>query len=246
MKRIELVQLLVKEGMSEKTLVNFSDKQLAMLSERLVVKKDKLLKDPQLQAMSKTVDMEVVEKKEKWIQKAIDPKKKGQLHKDLGVPQDEKISKKDLEAAAKKKGKVGQRARMALNLRNLNEWIDELVDKNYHPVATKADIIETISKKIKETAQPMPAGKAKIGHNGTKEFMEYNKPETKPQEEPDIETIPAEPEEKPRERPKHPGQRPDDRPNPAPKAKKKKDVKEITPEIAKKKVIGAIGKVLSK
>ena len=159
MKRIELVQLLVKEGMSEKTLVNFSDKQLAMLSERLVVKKDKLLKDPQLQAMSKTVDMEVVEKKEKWIQKAIDPKKKGQLHKDLGVPQDEKISKKDLEAAAKKKGKVGQRARMALNLRNLNEWIDELVDKNYHPVATKADIIETISKKIKETAQPMPAGK---------------------------------------------------------------------------------------
>lgn len=256
MKRTELVQILVKEGMSEKTLVNFTDKQLKMLSERLVVKKDKLLKDPQLQAMAKTVDMEVVEKKEKWIQKAIDPKKKGQLHKDLDVPKDEKIPSNKLKAAAKKEGKVGQRARMALNLKNLNEWIDGLVDKNYHPIATKADILETISKKIKETVNPMPAGKPKTAHNGMKEFMEYSKPETKPEEKPDTETIPApDPDKKPSKPKIHPGKNPNPGVQPGPKAKdtgaekkakKKKDVKEITPEIAKKKVIGAIGKVLSK
>ena len=32
MKRIELIQKLVKEGMSEKTLANFSDKQIVELS----------------------------------------------------------------------------------------------------------------------------------------------------------------------------------------------------------------------
>ena len=65
----------------------------------------------------------------KWIQKATDPKKKGQLHKDLGVPQDEKIPASKLKSAAKKGGKVGQRARFAMNLSKLNEselktWIE--------------------------------------------------------------------------------------------------------------------------
>lgn len=45
------------------------------------------------------------------IKKAI--KKPGQLHKDLGVSQDKKIPEKKLNAAAKKPGKVGQRARFA-------------------------------------------------------------------------------------------------------------------------------------
>lgn len=54
--------------------------------------------------------MTMAEKK-KWIQSAV--KKPGQLHKDLGVPQGEKIPAKKLAAAAKKPGKVGQRARLA-------------------------------------------------------------------------------------------------------------------------------------
>ena len=283
MKRIDLVQQLVKEGMSEKTLVNFSDKQLRMLSERLQVNVDKLKTNPKLQAMAKdpAVNMEVVEKKkeltgkqknkidknhngkidaqdfkilngkkktevaekeEKWIQKAIDPKKKGQLHKDLGVPKDEKIPADKLKSAAKKKGKVGQRARMALNLKNLNEWVDTLVEKSYHPLTTKGDMMEAINNKIKTAAIPMPASKPKKGHNGVAEFMEYNNPEPEKQE-PDIETIPAEPDTKPRERPKHPGQRPNDNPDPAPKAKVKQ---KISPKEAKSKIIGSIHKLFSK
>lgn len=54
----------------------------------------------------------------KFIQKAI--KKPGQLHKDLGVPQGEKIPAKKLNAAAKKSGKVGQRARFAQTLKGMN------------------------------------------------------------------------------------------------------------------------------
>lgn len=51
---------------------------------------------------------------ENWIQSAI--KRPGQLHRDLGVPQGKKIPKGMVAAAAKRKGKVGQRARLAQTL----------------------------------------------------------------------------------------------------------------------------------
>lgn len=53
---------------------------------------------------------------EKWIQKAV--KKPGALHKALGVPADKKIPAKKLEAAAKKPGVTGQRARLAKTLKS--------------------------------------------------------------------------------------------------------------------------------
>lgn len=56
-------------------------------------------------------------KSKKWIGKAI--KKPGQLHKDLGVPEDEPIPEGTLNAAAKKGGKVGQRARLAKTLKKM-------------------------------------------------------------------------------------------------------------------------------
>ena len=53
---------------------------------------------------------------EKWIQKAI--KKPGALKKSLGVKAGEKIPAAKLKAAAKKPGKVGQRARFAQTLKS--------------------------------------------------------------------------------------------------------------------------------
>lgn len=55
--------------------------------------------------------------KKNWIQGAV--KKPGQLHKDLGVPQGEKIPASKLNAAAKKGGKIGQRARFAKTMKGL-------------------------------------------------------------------------------------------------------------------------------
>ena len=54
---------------------------------------------------------------EKWIQKAIS--KPGALRKSLGVKSGEKIPAKKLAAAAKKPGKLGQRARLAKTLSKL-------------------------------------------------------------------------------------------------------------------------------
>lgn len=54
-----------------------------------------------------------------WIAGAI--KRPGQLHRDLGVPQGEKIPAGKLASAAKRSGKVGQRARLAQTLKGMNK-----------------------------------------------------------------------------------------------------------------------------
>lgn len=56
-----------------------------------------------------------------FIQGAI--KKPGQLHRDLGVPQGQKIPPGLLQAAAKRGGKVGERARFALNVGGLSRQV---------------------------------------------------------------------------------------------------------------------------
>ena len=56
---------------------------------------------------------------EKWIQTAI--KKPGSLRKSLGVKKVEKIPAGKLAAAAKKPGKLGQRARLAQTLKGLKK-----------------------------------------------------------------------------------------------------------------------------
>lgn len=52
-----------------------------------------------------------------WIKGAI--KHPGALHADLGVPQGQKIPAGKIAAAAKRPGKVGQRARLAKTLKKM-------------------------------------------------------------------------------------------------------------------------------
>jgi hypothetical protein len=54
-----------------------------------------------------------------WISGAI--KKPGALRKELGVKAGEKIPAKKLASAAKKPGKIGQRARLAETLKGLKK-----------------------------------------------------------------------------------------------------------------------------
>jgi hypothetical protein len=56
---------------------------------------------------------------EKWIQKAI--KKPGALRSALGVKEGKTIPAKKLAAAAKKPGKMGQRARLAETLKGMKK-----------------------------------------------------------------------------------------------------------------------------
>ena len=61
----------------------------------------------------------MAKRKKKWIKDAI--KKPGALRKSLGVKKGEKIPVKKLRAAAKKPGKMGQRARLAITLRGFKK-----------------------------------------------------------------------------------------------------------------------------
>jgi hypothetical protein len=54
-----------------------------------------------------------------WIQKAI--KKPGALRKSLGVKKGKDIPVGELKAAAKKGGKMGSRARLAITLKKMNK-----------------------------------------------------------------------------------------------------------------------------
>jgi hypothetical protein len=56
-----------------------------------------------------------------WIQGALKNHKKGSLHRQLGVPLDENIPQAALRRAAKSKGLVGKRARLAVTLAGLRK-----------------------------------------------------------------------------------------------------------------------------
>lgn len=58
-------------------------------------------------------------KKKFWIAGAI--KKKGSLRKSLGAKKGKNIPLSKIKAAAKKKGKLGKRGRLALTLRKLRK-----------------------------------------------------------------------------------------------------------------------------
>ncbi len=53
----------------------------------------------------------------KWIQEAT--KNKGALHKEMGIAKDKNIPEKALNKAAKSKGKLGKRARLAKTLKKM-------------------------------------------------------------------------------------------------------------------------------
>ena len=103
-----------------------------------------------------------------WIQGAI--KKPGSLRATLGVKKGETIPTEKLKAAAKKGGKLGQRARFAMNVKGLKEsnelenWVNDLTEEKYYPMASKEEILNLINRKLNETR----------GENALPDFMTYD------------------------------------------------------------------------
>lgn len=75
--------------------------------------------DPKQRKPAKSIsDLKEAGKSEHWIQGAV--KHPGALHAELGVKKGKKIPAGKLAAAAKKGGKLGQRARFAENMKKIN------------------------------------------------------------------------------------------------------------------------------
>jgi len=55
-----------------------------------------------------------------WVGKAFNPKNRGKLHRELKVPQGEKIPLRRLKSAKKKGGALGRRAALAITARGFD------------------------------------------------------------------------------------------------------------------------------
>jgi hypothetical protein len=218
MKRSTLVEKLIKEGMSEKTLVRFTDKQLLELSERMLGEADIMISKKDPTAPQKIAD---AKKKNQSIETYEDEMKEelkgGQ--KKLDKNHNGKIDAQDFKILKGQKKEVKKSS-------EVKEWVEKLVENKYHSFTSKNEIMELISVKLNESDTMVQHGpKVKKGHNGVPEFMTYDSivdaaepktaPTTKPAPTKEPGTKPT-PNKDPRKTPFRPGPGP----NPKPKALK--------------------------
>lgn len=74
---------------------------------------------------------------DKWIQNVH--MKKGALHREMGVPEGDKIPAEKLEAASKKGGKIGRRARFAQELEGFKKKPSTDGMRRMHKVISEDD-----------------------------------------------------------------------------------------------------------
>jgi hypothetical protein len=176
MKRSDIVKKLVFEGFSEKTLSNFTDKQIFELSSRIlgeaplkgsvVMNKMTAKPDDVKKLTDSGVNVELREKEVKEKPSAgLTKKKKSEVVKrakkggDIGKKGKgfKKIEKKAKESGADDPKAVSAAA-MWKNLKRENtevkEWVKNLVENKYHSFTTKNEIMELISEKMEMSDTP--------------------------------------------------------------------------------------------
>jgi glutamyl/glutaminyl-tRNA synthetase len=196
MKRNEIVKSLLKEGFSEKTLLNFSDKQLIELSKRIFFEEvgnvvmSKSTANPQdiLKMTNQGLNVELKEKKLVGNQKKIDANKNGKIDsEDFKLLKSKKSGKMEVKELvgnqkkidANKNGKIDSEDFKLLKSKKdskksekkeVKEWVNNLAENNFHSFTSKNEIMELIKTKINEVEV---GPNVKKGHNGIPEFMSY-------------------------------------------------------------------------
>ena len=175
MKRSELVEKLIKEGMSEKTLVNFTDKQLNNLAERMIgeavtTTADALSKSAALQNLAKKQDIKLVgeegefSEELKGKQKNIDKNRNGKID-----AEDFKMLKGQKKSETKKYDYTHMD-----ESKKIKKWVNTLAEENFHSFTSKNEIMELINVKLNESEVHQYGPNVKTGHNGLPEFMTYD------------------------------------------------------------------------
>jgi len=198
MNRKLIIEKLVMEGFSDKTLSRLSDNELITLS-------NTVLKEAGSVMMKKTTSPAEVKK-----------------YTDAGfnVQLTEKNKTKVCSVCGMKDCKCKDKKHKENKSQEIEEWVLDLAESKYSHFTSKKDIMGVINEKVGETFQPMPKSKA-----GVPEFMSYDAivasqpapAETKP--DVDTPTKPKTP-EKPTIDPYEPG--PGTDPKPKALAEKKK------------------------
>lgn len=195
MKRNEIVEKLIKEGFSEKTLVKFTDKQLSDLSMRILGEGIVMISKD-----GSSFDADV--------KKAKDEKKTIETYEEKN--KEEYCDKCDC-VKSKCKCKKSE----------VKEWMSKLAEENFHSFTSKNEIMELVKTKLNEVEV---GPNVKKGHNGIPEFMSYDTISNTEVEEssPTTKPAPTKPKVSPGTKPKTPYQ-PGPGKNPKPKALKEKE-----------------------
>lgn len=203
MKRNEIVKSLLKEGFSEKTLVNFNDKQLLELASRLLGESDVMISKSDPKAPEKIAAAKEKKQSIETYEQEVGEELKGD-QKNIDKNKNGKIDAEDFKILKKNKKKE-----------NIKEWVSTVSKKKFHSFTSKNEIMEMIQFKLKEDV----GTNVKKGHNGIPEFMTYDaisdtntvsaEPLTKP--------APTKPKVNPNPKPRTPYQ-PGPGKNPKPKA----------------------------
>jgi hypothetical protein len=210
MKRAQLIEKLMSEGFSEKTLVNFNDKQLEKFA-------NKVLKEAQTVTTTKTV------------YNSKDPKDVAALNTALKDPNVNKDNIEVKEDEVISVGKLRKSKKVKPVFKNLHEFVENTINSNYHSLVTKGDMVSLVKEKINESSELKERSTPRIPEfmsfdnivsAGEKEAPEKDTPDVDapPREKPDVD---APPQRDPR---KSPFRRPNERPvvEPDPKAKVKR------------------------
>ena len=202
MKRSTLVEKLIKEGISEKTLVKFTDKQLLELSKRMLGESDIMISKKDPLADKKIADAKKQNKSIETYEEDVKEELKGNQKK-LDKNHNGKIDGQDFKILKGQKKKNTTK-----NDKEVKEWVESLAENNYHSFTSKNEIMEMIQFKLQEAGPNV-----NIGHNGIPEFMTHDG---------DVETKPSKPKVIPGTKPKpHNPNQPGPFTKPKPKAEKK-------------------------
>lgn len=232
MKRNEIIQKLINEGFSEKTLVNFTDKQLNDLSSRMlgeqsaavgkgavIMKKGSNPTDIK-RVTDSGMNVELREKEEGGLN-PIDTLKSDEISKIWNHIKDgEEPSRKEMKLDIFKYMKKHDCTLESLKEKclnesqlEINEWVSNLAETKYHSFTSKNEIMELITMKLNESEIHEFGPNVKTGHNGLPEFMTYDAISSS-QAAPTV----APPKTKPGTTPKKTPFRPGPKVNPKPKA----------------------------
>jgi len=201
----------MKEGFSEKTLVNFSDKQLATFASRILGEADIMISKKDPLANQKITDAKKQNKSIETYEEEVKEELKGNQKK-LDKNHNGKIDGQDFKILKGQKKKVSEnkkcndcgctkseckcekcnkcdctKSECKCKKSNIKEWVSEVTNKNFHSFTSKNEIMEMIQYKLEEIEV---GSKVKKGHNGIPEFMSYDVISS-------TETIDAEPMTKP-------------------------------------------------
>jgi hypothetical protein len=161
MKRSEIVEKLVNEGMSSTTLVKFTDKQLANLAERMLGEADVMISKKDPLANQKIEDAKKQNKSIETYEEDMKEDLKGNQDK-IDKNKNGKIDAEDFKLLKKEKKS------------EMNEWVSALAEENFHSFTSKNEIMELINFKLNESETHEFGENVKTGHNGLPEFMTYD------------------------------------------------------------------------